>query len=157
VPGLWRPDELPGKVGFDTAHRALDSRVESVVGDLMTIDLDRLGAFDIVLLLGVLRHLRHPMLALERLARVTSGVLIVETDAVAVPGFEHHGFCEFLEADERGSDANIWWVPNRRALEGMCQAAGFARVEGPTDGRARPPSRDALHRYPLVVRAWKRG
>ncbi|MGH9281172.1 MAG: class I SAM-dependent methyltransferase [Acidimicrobiales bacterium] len=156
VPELWRPDELPGKAGFDTAHRALESRVESVVGDIMTMNLDRLGTFDVVLFLGVLRHMRHPLLALERLAKVTSGVLIVETDAVAVPGFEHHAFCEFLETDELGSDVNIWWVPNRHAVEGLCRAAGFARVQSPDDGRSRPPSRESLHRYPLVVKAWKR-
>lgn len=156
VPELWRPDELPGKAGFDVAHRALESKVESYVGDIMTMDLDRLGTFDVVLFLDVLKHMRHPLLALERLARVTRDVLVVETDAVAVPGFEHHGFCEFLEADELGSDVNIWWVPNRHALEGLCRTAGFGHVAGPRDNRARPTSRDALHRYPLVVKAWKR-
>lgn len=155
VPELWRPDDLPGKTGFDTAHRALGSRVESVVGDFMTMHLDQLGRFDVVLLLGVLRHMRHPLLALERLAQVTGEVLIIQTDAVAIPGFEHHGFCEFLEHDELGNDANIWWVPNRLAVEGLCRAAGFGSVEASNDGRARPPSHDSLHRYPLMVKAWK--
>lgn len=155
VSDLWKPDQLPGKAGFDAAHRARESRVESMVGDFMTMDLDRLGRFDVVLLLGVLDHLRHPLLALERLARVTRELLVIETEAVAVPGFEHHGFCEFFAGSELNGDGSNWWAPNRQALVGMCKAAGFERVEARDSGRSRPPSPDALHRYRLVLRAWK--
>jgi tRNA (mo5U34)-methyltransferase len=157
LPELWRPTELPGKAGFDTAHRALGSGVESVVGDFMTMDLDRLGTFDVVLYLGVLYHMREPLLALERLARVTRELLVIETEAVAVPGFEHHAFCEFFESNELNADVSNWWAPNRRAVAAMCRAAGFQRVESRNDPRARPPTHDALHRYRLVVRAWKDG
>ena len=155
VPGLWRPGDLPGKAGFDTAHRALGSSVESVVGDFMTMELDRLGTFDVVLYLGVLSHMRHPLMALERLARVTRQLLVISTDAVAVPGFEHHAFCEFFETDDLDADPTNWWAPNRRAVAALCRTAGFARVESRNDRRARPPGNDALHRYRLVARAWK--
>ncbi len=154
-PDLWKPDQLPGKAGFDTAHRCRESRVEAVVGDFMTIDLERLGTFDIVLFLGVLYHLRHPLLALERLSRITRELLVIETEAVALPGFEHHAFCEFFESNELNGDVSNWWAPNRRAVASMCRAAGFGHVESREDPASRPPSRDALHRYRLVVRAWK--
>ena len=157
LPELWRPDALPGKAGFDTAHRARESRVEAVVGDIMTVDLDRLGTFDVVLFLGVLYHVRHPLLALERLARLTNDLLVIETEAVAVPGFEHHAFCEFFESNELNGDVSNWWAPNRRAVVGMCRAAGFDTVESREDTVSRPASRDALHRYRLVVRARKGG
>jgi tRNA (mo5U34)-methyltransferase len=49
---LWRPDELPGKLAFDTAHKALKSKVEVVVGDFMSMDLSTLGTFDVTLFLG---------------------------------------------------------------------------------------------------------
>ncbi|MFP5318296.1 MAG: class I SAM-dependent methyltransferase [Acidimicrobiia bacterium] len=157
LPELWKPDELPGKAGFNTAHRCRDSKVEAVVGDFMTMDLDRLGTFDVVLFLGVLYHVRHPLLALERLARITRQLLVIETEAVAVPGFEHHGFCEFFESNELNGDVSNWWAPNRRAVVGMCRAAGFGHVESREDPSSRPRSREALHRYRLVVRAWKGG
>ena len=156
LPELWRPGDLPGKAGFDTAHRARGSKVESVVGDFMTMDLDRLGTFDVVLYLGVLYHMRHPLLALERLARVTRELAVIETEAVAIPGFEHHAFCEFFESNELNADVSNWWAPNRRGVAAMCRAAGFARVESRNDPRSRPPG-DALHRYRLVARAWKHG
>ena len=155
VPDLWKPEQLPGKAGFDAAHRARESRVESMVGDFMTMDLERLGRFDVVLALGVLDHLHHPLLALERLHRVTGGVLVIETEGVAVPGFEHHGFCEFFEADELNGDPGNWWAINRRALVGMCHVAGFRRVEGGDGPESWARSRDALHRYRLVARAWR--
>jgi len=154
-PDLWKPGELPGKAGFNTAHRCRGSKVEAVVGDFMTIDLDRLGTFDVVLFLGVLYHLRHPLLALERLARLTRELLVIETEAVALPGFEHHGFCEFFESNELNGDVSNWWAPNRRAVVGMCRAAGFGHVESRDDPAGHPPSREALHRYRLVVRARK--
>lgn len=155
VPGLWQPEALPGKVGFDTARAARGSRVESVVADFMATDLGTLGTFDVVLYLGVLYHMRHPLLALERVAQVTGKVAVIETEAVAVAGAEHHGLCEFFETNELASDVSNWWAPNLRALAGMCRAAGFARVEWHDHGRASPPPGEPVHRFRVVVKAWK--
>ncbi|MGH9222567.1 MAG: class I SAM-dependent methyltransferase [Acidimicrobiales bacterium] len=154
-PGIWRPEELPGKAGFDTAHRARDSRVESVVGDYLRMDLERLGTFDVVLFLGVLDRMRNPLLALERVARLARDLLVVETEAVAVPGFEHHGFAEFFETNELNGDPTVWWAATRHATMALCRSAGFAQVDSPAEPANRPTRRDALHRYRLVVRAWK--
>ena len=57
----WSPDELPGRRGFDLARAALGSRVEEdrFVGDFLTMDLDRLGQFDVVLFTGVLYHMEE--------------------------------------------------------------------------------------------------
>jgi tRNA (mo5U34)-methyltransferase len=133
VPEIWDPVGLPGKSGFDIAHEVLDSRVESVVGDFMETDLDGLGTFDAVFFLGVLYHMKHPLLALERLARLTDGVAIIETEAVEVPGFQDRALCEFFESDELAGDFTNWWAPNPLALAKLCRAAGFSRVEaGPS-------------------------
>lgn len=104
VPEFWRPNELPGRRPFDLAHEALDSRVEVVVGDLLDYDLGSLGTFDIVLCLGVLYHIRHPMLALERLASVTRGTAIIETQAEAFRSSDNLPLCRFIEGDELNHD-----------------------------------------------------
>ena len=148
-PGVWRPDTLPGKRGFDLAHAALESRVESVVADFMDVDLATLGAFDVVLFLGVLYHLRHPLLALERLAAVTDTLAVIETEAAAFGRREKRALCEFFERAYRG-DTRTWWVPNERAVVGLCRAAGFADVRVLTDA---PRSGS----YRLVVHAFKAG
>ncbi len=88
LPEFWRPDELPGRRPFDLAHEALGSRVEVVVGDLLDYDLSELGSFDVVLYLGVLYHVRHPLLALEKLAALTRGTAYIETQAEVFRGSE---------------------------------------------------------------------
>ena len=128
-PEVWRPADLPGKRGFDLAHRALSSHVEPVVADFMETDLSALGQFDVVFYFGVLYHMRHPLLALERLAKVTRDLAVIETEAVWIPDFEDHAMVEFFETDERHEDATTWWAPNAKALVGMCRAAGFRRVD----------------------------
>lgn len=168
IPEWWRPHELPGKRGFDLVHRARDSRVQSVVGDFMTMDLSSLGSFDIVLYLGVLYHIRHPLLALERVAQVTKQYAVIETEAVYYAPMEDHAWCEFFETDELNGDPSNWWVPNLKALVGMCRAAGFSRVEvllGPKKESLLASSlrqmekkvtgKEPMQRCRLAVRAWK--
>src|SRR5919202_3078365 len=123
------PERLPGKQGFDVAHEALGSRVEAVVDDFMTTDLDRLGTFDVVLYLGVLYHMENPLAALRRLRRVTREVAVIETQATELEGIPDGAVCEFFPGAELADDPTNWWSPNLDALHGLCRAAGFARVE----------------------------
>ena len=75
----WHGTGWGAKAGFELAREALGSRVEDIDVDVMDISPDRLGTFDVVLFLGVLYHLRHPLLAIEKIAAVTRGTLILET------------------------------------------------------------------------------
>jgi tRNA (mo5U34)-methyltransferase len=137
-PWVWNVSPVPDldvnrlpdrKRGFDIAHEALASSVEARVADFMTIDLDELGRFDVVLFAGILYHLENPLDALRRLARVTRELAIIETAAVFVPGHEDEALWEFYEADELAGDPTNWWAPNAKALAGACRAAGFEEVE----------------------------
>lgn len=156
LPELWHPDELPGKKGFDIAHDALNSKVEALVANFMTMDLAQLDTFDIVLYLGVLYHIENPLQALMRLAQITSELAVIETVAVILPGFEQSALCEFYESSELNGDISNWWAPNVKALQGMCRAAGFRRVEPVSQlpDEAGLPSRQ-VSRYRVTVHAWK--
>ena len=150
------PDQLPDKKrGFDIAREALGSKVEAVRGDFMTMDLDELGSFDMVLFAGVLYHLKDPLGALGRLARVTRELAVIETLAVEVPGFERSALTEFYEVDEVNADPTNWWGPNERALIALCRAAGFAHARrvSSRDPEATP---EGVRRYRLVAHALKR-
>jgi tRNA (mo5U34)-methyltransferase len=136
----WRPGELPGKRGFDTAHKALNSDVEVMVADYMTLDPASVGVFDVVLYLGVLYHMENPLDALVHVAALTGEMAVIETAAIVVPGYEQHALCEFFETNELGGDMSNWWVPNEKALVGMCRAAGFKRVETIRGPRGRAAS-----------------
>lgn len=125
----WQPDKLPGKAGFDAAHKALRSKVDVVVDDLMTVDCESLGTYDVALCLGVLYHMKDPLGALTRLHAVTGELAVIETHAIAVPGYEHLELAEFYSANQLNGDTTNWWGPNIKALVGMCRAAGFSRVE----------------------------
>jgi tRNA (mo5U34)-methyltransferase len=125
----WQPERLPGKRGFDTAHQALGSSVEAMVDEFMTMDVSRLGTFDVVLFLGVLYHMKDPLESLRRLAQVTGELAVIETHAVSLPGYEHLELCEFYSANQLNRDTTNWWGPNIKAAVGMCKAAGFSRVD----------------------------
>lgn len=125
----YKPDQLPGKIAFDTAHRALGSNVAEVVGDFMDMDLQPLGTFDVVLYLGSLYHMENPLEAMRRVAAVTKEVAIIETEAAVFRNLEHVALCEFFESNELNGDVSNWWAPNEKALIGLCRAAGFKRVE----------------------------
>jgi tRNA (mo5U34)-methyltransferase len=126
----WRPDELPGRRAFDTAHAALRSNVVPCVGDFTTMDLAPLGRFDVVLYLGVLYHAEDPLRALRRVAEVTAsgGLAVIESEAIEVVGLDDTPLCEFFPGRELNNDPTNWWAPNARALEGLCRAAGFREV-----------------------------
>lgn len=75
----WEGPGWGSKAGFDLAHRVLGSRVESKVIDVLDLAPETVGTFDVIFFLGVLYHMRHPRLALERISSVTRGQLILET------------------------------------------------------------------------------
>lgn len=134
-----------GKAGFELARAALDSRVEDVDIDVMELSVDRMGTFDVVLFLGVLYHLRDPLLALERVSSVTKNMLILET-VVDMVGISRPA-AAFYPGRELNDDPTNWWGPNQAAVAGMLHSVGFTRVELITPTRSAPfrAARAAYH------------
>lgn len=110
---------------------------------LSVYDVAALGeCFDVVLFMGVLYHLRHPLLALDLLREHVVGDTLVfqsmqrgsaevaqidanyefwtqdQFDAAAFPKLH---FVEHRYAD----DPTNWWIPNRACTEAMLRSAGF--------------------------------
>jgi tRNA (mo5U34)-methyltransferase len=104
--------------------------------------------FDIVIFMGVLYHLRHPLLALDLIHEHVVGDLLVfqsmqrgsaevepvecnydfwTTQPFDCPGFPRLHFIEHRYAD----DPTNWWVPNRACVEAMLRSAGFTIVGHP--------------------------
>ena len=71
----------PEYSGFSIAHSVLGSAVEHHTCNVYDITVDRFGQFDLVLFLGVLYHLRNPMMALDQIRTVVAdgGEIFVET------------------------------------------------------------------------------
>jgi tRNA (mo5U34)-methyltransferase len=114
-----------GKDGFEYARRALGSSVEDVELEVLDISPETVGQFDVVLFLGVLYHMRHPLLALERMASVTNEMLVMETlvdmTFLRSPTVAFYPWKMFR-------DETNWWGPNRAAVVGMLHSVGFKHV-----------------------------
>lgn len=124
---------------------------------LSVYDVGALGErFDLVIFMGVLYHLRHPLLALDLIREhVAADMLLFQTmqrgskESIRVP--EDHPFhapgtydeppifdepaypkMHFIERSYAGDWTN-WWAPNRSCTEAMLRAAGFSIEKGPLD------------------------
>lgn len=107
-----------------------------------------IGTFDLVWFMGVLYHLRHPLLALDIVRRKCAHLLVLQT--MTMPGGEEAGASADLELEERAQllepgwpkmafieqrlrgDPTNWWVPNHACVEAMLRASDFeviARIE----------------------------
>ena len=142
---------------------------------LSVYDVAALGErFDLVLFLGVLYHLRHPLLALDLIHEHAAGDLLLfqsmqrgadEIEPVAAdydfferdhfdrPGYPKLHFIEHRYAH----DPTNWWSPNAAAAQAMLRSAGFEIVAHPEEEvylcrRVEPPT-DAGAVYPARVRA----
>lgn len=117
---------------------------------LSVYDVARLGErFDVVLFMGVLYHLRHPLLALDLIHEHVAGDLLAfqsmlrgsgETEPpveanypfAAADHFHRPGYpkLHFVE-HEYADDWTNWWIPNRACAEAMLRSAGFEIVDHP--------------------------
>ena len=111
--------------------------------NLSVYDVGALGEkFDVVIFMGVLYHLRHPLLALDLIREHVAGDMLIfqsmqrgsfqllelekdypfeEKEMFWDSGFPKLHFIE----REYAHDWTNWWVPNRACAEAMLRAAGF--------------------------------
>jgi tRNA (mo5U34)-methyltransferase len=99
--------------------------------------------FDLVIFMGVLYHLRHPLLALDlihehvakdmflfqSMQRGSREIVSVEEDYdfTAPAPFDEPGYPKLHFIEHRYShDQTNWWVPNRACSEAMLRSAGFS-------------------------------
>jgi len=119
---------------FREMHAALGSRADYRQMNVYQLSPAALGQFDVVLFLGVLYHLKHPLLALERVCSVTKSFAAVESFALTerfLPGMdvEAYPLLKFFERDGFGGQFDNWFAATPQCLLGMCRTAGFARAE----------------------------
>ena len=125
--------------------------VEIEFRELSVYDVGALGErFDIVLFMGVLYHLRHPLLALDLIHEHAARDLLVfqslqrGSDAAGAVAadypfaetalFERPDYprLSFVEQAYSGDNTN-WWIPNRACSEAMLRSAGFAIIDHPEE------------------------
>jgi tRNA (mo5U34)-methyltransferase len=142
-------------VDFDPRYLAQARLAAEISGldvefrELSVYDVARLGErFDVVLFMGVLYHLRHPLLALDLLRAHAVGDLLVFQSMLrgssgrfaAEPDypfderevFDHPAWPKLHFVERRyAHDETNWWIPNRACVEAMLRSAGFASAPVP--------------------------
>jgi tRNA (mo5U34)-methyltransferase len=118
---------------------------------LSVYEIERIGErFDLVIFMGVLYHLRYPLLALDLIRRHVAHDLLLfqsmlrgsvesldlqsdypfnETSIFEQPGMPR---LHFIQRSYAGDPTN-WWIPNRACVEAMLQSAGFQIVDHPEE------------------------
>ncbi len=117
---------------FLEAHRLLKSKVHYVVAEIYELPQLHLGTFDYTLFLGVLYHLRHPLLALDIVCGLTKTLAIVDSFVVDGDSPRDHSpipWMEFYETTELANEIDNWVGPTTDCLLALCRSAGFARAE----------------------------
>jgi tRNA (mo5U34)-methyltransferase len=144
-------------VGVDSDGRYLAqarfaSEVTGLKLELRQMDVYNIAAlgekFDLVIFMGVLYHLRHPLLALDLLnEHAVKDTLVFQSlirgsdRAIALKDdypfgetelFRQEGFpvLHFVEK-KYSADPTNWWIPNRSCVEAMLRSAGFEIVAQP--------------------------
>jgi tRNA (mo5U34)-methyltransferase len=119
------------------------SGVEIEFRNLSVYDVAKLGErFDLVIFMGVLYHLRHPLLALDlihdhvardlllfqSMQRGSADVEPLEPDypIEETKVFDRPGYPKMHFVEHRYShDDSNWWIPNRACVEAMLRDSGF--------------------------------
>jgi len=148
----WSGEGWGSKAGFNLARKVLHSQVEDRHLEVLELSPESVGLFDLVLFLGVLYHLRHPLLALEKVASVTKEMLIVSTqvDLLGLP----RPAMAFYPTTELNNDSTNWWAPNVACLEAMLKDVGFRRVDCVTPIEPTPLD-GTIQARAATLHAWK--
>ncbi|HEY4096725.1 MAG TPA: methyltransferase domain-containing protein [Baekduia sp.] len=133
----------PEKTGFAVAKELLGSKAEYVTDNVYNLSAERFGTFDLVFFFGVLYHLRHPLLGLDRIWDVCNdgALMYVEThmmDEGVVqwdgtfkklddyhPDLKDLPLVQFFPGTMLANDFTSKWGPSQVGLRGMLEAAGF--------------------------------
>lgn len=141
----------PNECGFGVAHEILHSNARHLCQSVYDLNLEQHGTFDLVLFLGVIYHLRHPLLALDRIYSICGDLMILESQIcddeflnprgqpVSLrsysPELDASPLAQFYPADELNHDPTNWWSPNLIALQKMIETSGFDPTLVYSDGR----------------------
>ena len=127
--------------GFEVARELLGSKVPYMRRSVYELKVSDLGKFDIVLFMGVLYHLRHPLLALDCLHEMFEEQLILETHVCDrgyvdsegkpraldeySPELEKTCMAQFFPTSELNNDSSNWWGFNEYGLRRALETSGY--------------------------------
>ena len=138
--------------GFALARELLNSKVEYMISSVYDLSPETHGMFDVVFFFGVLYHLKHPLLAIEKIHSVCREYLLLETHVLdnhfiyqnerlelknINPILQESPILQFYPGNELNNDLSNWFAPNIRCIESMLATSGFtSKLVGQWSDRA---------------------
>ena len=116
----------PEHFGLAPLIAFLESKVEYVQASVYELADVLDEQFDFVIFWGVLYHLRHPLLGLDSVRRLSKGRMSLETAVCDSSDGDIGPLARFHRFDELGADGTNWWSPSMEALAAWVGSAGFA-------------------------------
>ena len=147
-------------VGIDSEDLYLEqARFATAVNGMQDIEFRKMSVYDVaslgekfdfVIFMGVLYHLRHPLLALDLLHEHVVGDLLLfqsmlrgskevepvaeDYDFMVEDHFDRPGYPKMHFIEHRyAHDPTNWWAPNRACAEAMLRSSGFDIVQQAED------------------------
>jgi len=112
---------------FEIARELRGSSVEDRTISVYNITREELGSFDLVLMLGVLYHLVHPTVGLERAVQLADKLVIIETGLHRDNPRTETPMMYFTPA-KYDNDPTNWWYPNPQCVMDMMKTFGCEKV-----------------------------
>jgi tRNA (mo5U34)-methyltransferase len=137
---------------FKICAEALGSKIDAPhLMSVYELDPKEFGTFDLVMFFGLLYHVAHPLLAIEKVAAMTKGTLLIQSytletaseEEVPLARFQWNGIMSG-PVENPIHDPTVFWEPNAACVNDMLRHVGFVNIErlpGP-----KPPPRTALVR-----------
>jgi len=126
---------------FDLCKEAFgytDEQCQRIDMSVYDVSKEKIGLFDIVFFFGTLYHLRHPLLAIDKLSNVCTQEIYIETAILdhfsPYRGGFGHGYpgrqivMEFYSNKQYGNNITNWWIPTLDCLGQMVSSSGFSLV-----------------------------
>jgi len=127
-------DIIPADVtGFQVLSDYFQSKVKFIHENVYGITKEKYGTFDIVLCLGLLYHLRDPLLALDLIREVCKGQLFLETHVIDYQYINnpHNAILtetplmQFYPKNSFRNDYTNFWGPNMKCVEALLIESNF--------------------------------
>ncbi|MEM9271509.1 MAG: class I SAM-dependent methyltransferase [Cyanobacteria bacterium P01_F01_bin.143] len=130
--------------GFSVVSQVKNSNVKYFTDNVYNLNPRKYGSFDVILFLGVLYHLRNPMLALDQIRQIIKpdGLLLIETQIatnfilrqlsrINVPVWQ------FYPGKSLNEDATNKWAPNISGLRAVVEETQFTILKDTIDSNNR--------------------
>lgn len=117
----------PAVFGFNDIKALLGSQAEHLKASIYELPGILGEQFDLVVFLGVVYHLRHPLLALDNVRRLTRQFAYIESAVcdAELPGVAGEAIVRFYRRDELAADPTNWFSPTVRTLSDWCTSCGL--------------------------------